>query len=142
MIIDFDHFKQLNDTFGHAAGDEVLRSTAQLMLSLVRTEDILCRFGGEEFVLVQTKASADALTQRAEQLRKAVGSHEIVHAGRFLRVTLSIGISMFPDHGTTAQTVLDAADAALYRAKQSGRNRVVMMSGTNDIEPRGATYMR
>jgi diguanylate cyclase (GGDEF)-like protein len=118
MIIDIDHFKRFNDTFGHAAGDEVLRSVAKFMLTLVRGEDILCRFGGEEFVLAQVKASAEAIMQRAEKFRREIGNHEIVDNGRRLgAVTLSIGISMFPDHGNSAQAVLQAADTALYRAK-------------------------
>jgi diguanylate cyclase (GGDEF)-like protein len=138
MIIDIDHFKRFNDTFGHAAGDEVLRSVANFMLTLVRGEDILCRFGGEEFVLVQVKASAEAIMQRAEKFRQGVGNHEIEHDGQRLGpVTLSIGISMFPDHGTSAQAVLQAADTALYRAKNSGRNRVVMMSGAEETEQGG-----
>ena len=129
MMIDIDHFKQFNDTYGHAAGDEVLHSVAVIMLTLVRGEDILCRFGGEEFVLVQMTGSAEALTQRAEELRDAVGSHEIVYGDRRLGpVTLSIGIAMFPDHGASAETLLSGADTALYRAKASGRNRVVMLS--------------
>ena len=135
MIIDIDHFKRFNDTFGHAAGDEVLRSVAQFMLTLVRAEDILCRFGGEEFVLVQVKASAEAIMQRAEKFRLGIGNHEIVHDGRRLGpVTLSIGISMLPDHGTSTQTLLQAADTALYRAKASGRNRVVMVPGAEETE--------
>ena len=129
MLIDIDHFKQFNDTFGHAAGDEVLRSVGQFMLTLVRGEDILCRFGGEEFVLLQVKASPEAILQRAEQFRQAIGSHKILYGGQRLGpVTLSIGISVFPDHGTTIETVLHAADEALYRAKDMGRNRVFMPS--------------
>ena len=135
MMIDIDHFKRFNDTFGHAAGDEVLRSVAKFMLTLVRGEDILCRFGGEEFVLVQMKASAEAVMQRAEKFRQEIGNHEIVHDGRRLGpVTLSIGVSMFPDHGTSTQTLLQAADTALYRAKTSGRNRVVMVPGAEETE--------
>jgi diguanylate cyclase (GGDEF)-like protein len=128
LLIDIDHFKRFNDSFGHAAGDEVLRSVARFMLTHVRGEDILCRFGGEEFVLVQTKASAEAIMQRAEQLRQEIADHETEYEGQRLgRVTLSIGVSMFPDHGSGIQSLLDAADEALYSAKNSGRNRVVML---------------
>src|SRR6185436_1169792 len=74
MMIDIDYFKRWNDTYGHAAGDAVLRTVAKYMLSLIRGEDILCRYGGEEFVLVQAKASADAVLQRAEKFREGVGS--------------------------------------------------------------------
>jgi diguanylate cyclase (GGDEF)-like protein len=138
MIIDIDHFKRFNDTFGHAAGDEVLRSVVKFMLTLVRGEDILCRFGGEEFVLLQVKASAEAIMQRAEKFRQEIGNHEIVHDGQRLGpVTLSIGISMFPDHGTSTQTLLQAADTALYRAKTSGRNRVVMAPGAEETQQGG-----
>ena len=127
MIIDIDHFKSFNDQFGHAAGDAVLSAVAKYMLSLVRGEDILCRYGGEEFVLVQVKSSAEAVMQRAEKFRQEIRDYEIEHDGQRLGpVTLSIGISLFPDHGTNAQKLLQAADNALYRAKNSGRNRVVM----------------
>jgi diguanylate cyclase (GGDEF)-like protein len=127
MMIDLDHFKRCNDTYGHAAGDAVLRSVAKYMLSLIRGEDILCRYGGEEFVLVQAKATTEAVMQRAERFRQEVGGHEIEHDGqRIGPVTLSIGISMFPDHAASAEALLQVADVALYRAKEGGRNRVVM----------------
>ena len=127
LVIDIDHFKRINDTFGHAAGDEVLRSVAQYMLTLVRAGDILCRFGGEEFVLLQTRASAEAIVERADRLRQDMSTHEMAYHGRRIgSITLSIGVSLFPTHGNSTQAVLHAADAALYRAKNSGRNRVVM----------------
>jgi diguanylate cyclase (GGDEF)-like protein len=138
MIIDIDHFKRVNDTYGHAAGDAVLAAVAKYMLSLVRGEDILCRFGGEEFVLVQAKSSTEAVMQRAEKFRQGIRNCDITHEGRRIgAVTLSIGISMFPDHATSAQALLQAADAALYRAKNSGRNRVVMEHGA-EAEPGGS----
>ncbi|MGH8641896.1 MAG: GGDEF domain-containing protein [Burkholderiales bacterium] len=138
MIIDIDHFKRFNDAFGHAAGDEVLCSVAKFLLTLVRAEDILCRFGGEEFVLLQVNASVDAIMQRAETFRQGIGNHEIVQDGQRLGpVTLSIGISMFPDHGTTTQAVSQAADIALYRAKNSGRNCVVMAPGAEEMRQDG-----
>ena len=127
MIIDIDHFKRCNDTFGHAAGDGVLRAVAKYMQSQTRGEDILCRYGGEEFVLVQSKASAETVLQRAEKFREGVPEVEIEHEGRRVgSVTLSIGVAIFPDHGADGQALLQAADEALYRAKQTGRNRVVI----------------
>lgn len=130
MMIDIDHFKRCNDTFGHAAGDAVLSAVAKYMLSLVRGEDMLCRYGGEEFVLVQAKASAEAVMQRAERFREGTRSLDIVHDGQGVGpVTLSIGIAMFPDHAATSEALLQVADVALYRAKGSGRNRVVMSGG-------------
>jgi diguanylate cyclase (GGDEF)-like protein len=130
MMIDIDHFKRCNDTFGHAAGDAVLSAVAKYMLSLVRGEDMLCRYGGEEFVLVQAKASPEAVMQRAERFREGTRNLDIVHDGRGIGpVTLSIGIAMFPDHAGTSEALLQVADIALYRAKDSGRNRVVMSAG-------------
>ena len=134
MMMDVDHFKRFNDTFGHAAGDAVLRSVAQFMLGMIRAEDILCRFGGEEFVLLQMKASFEAILQRAEQFRKSIEANEIIHEGRRLgRVSLSIGVAVFPDAGTDAETLLRVADAALYRAKDMGRNRVVMLTSLDEV---------
>jgi diguanylate cyclase (GGDEF)-like protein len=128
MMIDIDHFKRFNDTFGHAAGDAVLRTVGQLLLSLARAEDIPCRYGGEEFVLVMSHASPATLRERAEKLRLGVQKLAIECDGRNVGpITLSVGIAMFPDHGDSGQAVLQAADTAMYRAKAAGRNRVVVM---------------
>ena len=127
LVMDIDHFKRINDTYGHAAGDEVLRCVARFMLGFVRAGDILCRLGGEEFVLLQSRAHAQAIVERADTLRREVSKLEIVHHGRRVGpVTLSIGISVFPQHGSSPGAMLHAADDALYRAKNSGRNRVLM----------------
>lgn len=127
MMIDIDHFKRCNDTFGHAAGDAVLSAVAKYMLSLIRGEDMLCRYGGEEFVLVQAKASAEAVMQRAEKFREGTRSLDIVHdRQRIGPVTVSIGISMFPDHAASSGALLQVADVALYKAKNAGRDQVVM----------------
>jgi diguanylate cyclase (GGDEF)-like protein len=126
MMIDIDHFKRCNDRYGHPAGDAVLRAVGQYMLSLARGEDILCRYGGEEFVVVITNASPATVLERAERLRLGVQELRMEHDGQpFGPITLSVGVAMFPDHGGNAQAVLQAADAAMYRAKQAGRNRVV-----------------
>lgn len=127
MMIDIDHFKRCNDTFGHAAGDAVLQAVGQYVLSLARGEDILCRYGGEEFVLVMANASPRAVWQRAEALRVGVQKLRVAHNGGTIGpVTVSVGIGMLPDHGESAQAVLQAGDAALYRAKQAGRNCIVL----------------
>ncbi len=140
MMIDIDHFKRCNDTFGHAAGDAVLRTVAKYMLSLIRGQDILCRYGGEEFVLVQATASRDAILQRAETFRGGVSNQDIVHDGQQIGpVTLSIGVSMFPDHAANTEGLLAAADVALYRAKQTGRNRVEMGGETGPGETPGTS---
>jgi diguanylate cyclase (GGDEF)-like protein len=127
MLIDVDHFKRFNDTFGHEAGDIVLRSLGHLLQSQLRSEDIVCRFGGEEFVVILPDAPLDGARQRGEQLREATKELITEFRGQTLgRVTLSIGISTFPAHGGTGATLVEAADAALYRAKKEGRDCVVL----------------
>ena len=133
MMIDIDHFKQCNDTFGHAAGDAVLRAVSHYVLSLTRGEDIFCRYGGEEFVLVMVNSSARGVWERAETLCSGVRGLRVEHEGRVIGpITLSIGIGMIPDHAEKGHAALRVADAALYRAKQEGRDRVVMGSRTGD----------
>jgi diguanylate cyclase (GGDEF)-like protein len=130
MMIDIDHFKRCNDTFGHAAGDAVLRTLGRYLLSLARAEDVPCRYGGEEFVLVMAHAAPATVRERAERLRLGVQELKFECDGRSVGpITLSVGIAMFPDHGESGRAVLLAADAALYRAKQAGRNRVVIEDG-------------
>ena len=134
MMIDIDHFKRCNDLFGHATGDAVLRTLGQYLLSLARGEDIPCRYGGEEFVLVMAHTAPAAVRERAERLRLGVQELKIVCDGRSVGpITLSVGVAMFPDHGDSGQAVLQAADAALYRAKEAGRNCVVATE--NKVKP-------
>lgn len=127
MMMDIDHFKRCNDTFGHAAGDQVLTRVSRCMESMSRPEDILCRFGGEEFVLILTNIVPATLAERADKLRASIPRLTIVHEQQTIGpITLSIGLAVFPDNGSTAEEVLHAADAALYQAKQGGRDRVVI----------------
>src|SRR2546425_3118107 len=127
MMIDIDNFKRFNDTLGHAAGDAVLRRIGQDLLSAARGEDIASRYGGGEFGLVMGQAPQATVWERAEKLRRGGDELEIEHEGqRVGPVTVSAGIGIFPVHGANGQEVLRAADAALYRAKQSGRNCVVI----------------
>ena len=134
MMIDIDHFKRCNDQFGHAAGDAVLRAVAQFMLSLARGEDILCRYGGEEFVLVMANTLAETVRERAEKIRLGVHALEIERDGRTIGpVTVSIGVAMFPEHGESAAAVLRAADDALYRAKQAGRDCIVALENPGGV---------
>lgn len=129
MMIDIDHFKRYNDNHGHAAGDEVLRHVAHHMECLARSEDILCRYGGEEFVLVMANASPETLRERAEELLSGVSQLALHHKGCNLgQLTLSIGIAIFPTDAASAAEALAVADAAMYEAKGSGRNRVVVGS--------------
>ena len=130
MMIDIDHFKTINDTLGHAAGDTILRAVGHCMASLARGEDIAARYGGDEFALVMVPATQQIVMQRAEALRQNVRKLEVGHNGqKFGPVTLSVGIAMLPDHGQSGQAVLQAADAALIRSKRGGRNRVVIGDG-------------
>ena len=127
IMIDLDHFKAFNDSFGHQAGDALLRELGTLLRTKIRTGDIACRYGGEEFTLIVTEASPEAVRQRAEHLRELVSRLSPCHNGRVLGpVSVSLGVALFPEHGTAAADVLRAADRALYRAKSEGRNRVVV----------------
>ena len=126
VMLDLDHFKQYNDNFGHNAGDELLVALGNLILSLVRAEDIPCRFGGEEFLLIIPGASLEVTLGRAEQLRLGVKQLHEQHPGKFLHpVTISAGVAVFPGNGASADVLIRAADAALYQAKREGRDRVV-----------------
>jgi len=131
LMIDVDHFKQFNDSLGHEAGDILLREAAALFSRHIRGGDIACRYGGEEFLLILADAGIDAAYQRAETLRESVCNLQISHRGQTLRkVSISVGIAAFPNHGELAQQIINAADAALYRAKHNGRDQVVI-AGAN-----------
>jgi diguanylate cyclase (GGDEF)-like protein len=126
MMVDVDHFKRFNDSFGHEAGDDLLRELARLLRAQLRAEDIPCRYGGEEFALILPEAAMEAALARAEDLRRTANNCQIQHRGTTLdRVSISIGVSCYPQHGTTGETLLRSADRALYRAKEEGRDRVV-----------------
>ena len=125
-MLDVDHFKQFNDQHGHDGGDAVLSRFAQVLTAHSRHEDIACRYGGEEFTLILPEMPPDGGAARAEEIRAAVEAMVVDNNGRRLPpVTVSIGLSSYPSDGTDPSSLLRAADAALYRAKQSGRNRVV-----------------
>lgn len=126
MAIDVDNFKRINDTLGHEAGDAALQVISAQLTLCVREEDIACRAGGEEFVIILPGASEDALHQRAEAVRRCIEDSRIPARGTDLKATVSIGLASFPRHGETNTAILRAADAGLYKAKAEGRNRVVM----------------
>jgi diguanylate cyclase (GGDEF)-like protein/PAS domain S-box-containing protein len=126
IMLDLDHFKRFNDTFGHAAGDTILRELGNLLQSQLRGEDIACRYGGEEFALIILDAPLAVVMQRAEQLRAAVRQLNVTYWEQSLgTVTLSLGVAVYPQHGVTTEELLRASDTALYQAKAAGRNRVV-----------------
>ncbi|MEG9438871.1 diguanylate cyclase [Edaphobacter sp. HDX4] len=127
LMIDVDHFKRLNDQFGHAAGDAVLKEVARIFSSSVRTEDLVCRYGGEEFTIILPDITLEAAFNRAEVIRKAVANlRSELDNELYSAVTISVGGALFPTNGQTSETLLRQADAALYRAKHEGRNKVVM----------------
>jgi diguanylate cyclase (GGDEF)-like protein/PAS domain S-box-containing protein len=129
IMIDIDHFKRFNDTFGHAAGDTLLREMGAVLQHHTRAEDIACRYGGEEFALILLEASAEDTEQRAALLREHVSKLRVEYGHQPLgNITISVGVAVFPDHGAAADTLLKSADAALYRAKAGGRDRVMVAS--------------
>jgi diguanylate cyclase (GGDEF)-like protein/PAS domain S-box-containing protein len=126
IVIDVDHFKRFNDTFGHDAGDAVLRELGNFLQSNVRGSDVACRFGGEEMVLILPGASLVDARQRAEQLRQGVKQIKIKHHQALGAITISLGVACYPEHADAKEPLIKAADAALYRAKAEGRDRVTV----------------
>lgn len=132
MMIDLDHFKQVNDVWGHEVGNQVLKLTARLIKQVTRQLDIQCRYGGEEFVVILPSTTLLLASQVAERLRKKIQQSEIVVGDQTLNVTASIGVSVRLSHETgTASELIKAADACLYQAKAEGRNQVCF----NGFEP-------
>ena len=129
MMLDVDDFKQFNDDFGHAAGDVVLCELGGLLLEHFRGEDVACRYGGDEFNIILLDASIEMTHKRAQRLCEHARHLNLQFEGQPLpKITLSIGIAGFPEHGSTSAEILKAADTALYRAKEEGRGEVVVAS--------------
>lgn len=127
LMMDIDYFKQVNDSYGHAAGDKVLEDVAHLLKAMVRESDMLCRWGGEEFVIFLHQCQQHNAERIAEQIRTTIAKHESVYGLYSLSVTLSVGVTVYRGSvNETLATVMARADAALYSAKQQGRNRVVV----------------
>lgn len=127
LMVDLDHFKEVNDTFGHLAGDRVLRAVAASIRRVLREGDILVRYGGEEFLAVLPGASADDLSELAERLRRAVAATRVADGDIHIPVTASIGAASYPEHDvSSASELVGAADDALYVAKRAGRDRVAL----------------
>jgi diguanylate cyclase (GGDEF)-like protein len=125
LAFDLDHFKAFNDNYGHAAGDAILRAFARVLQSNSRNEDIACRQGGEEFLVILPEMDRGVALRRAGEIMKLLAAMNVQHEGHFLpKLTTSIGLALFPDHGGKPAELLASADAALYEAKARGRNRV------------------
>jgi diguanylate cyclase (GGDEF)-like protein len=127
ILIDIDHFKRVNDSFGHSAGDVVLAAIGTLLRGKVRGGDVACRYGGEEFAVVLPETDVDSAQRRAEDIRSAIGSLDVNYMGKPIGgITASLGIALFPDHSEDTDSLLRAADEALYAAKGAGRNRLMV----------------
>jgi diguanylate cyclase (GGDEF)-like protein len=124
VMVDIDQFKNLNDEFGHLLGDEVLRQVSSIFHQQLRKIDVVCRYGGEEFAILLSQTNGQHSQSVAEKLRRLVETWQFPGVPR--PVTISAGIATYPEHGTTRDELVKSADAGLYAAKQSGRNRIVL----------------
>jgi len=126
ILVDVDHFKRLNDTYGHQAGDKVLIRLGSILSGMARAGDVACRYGGEEFLVLLPTMPLSTALERAEELRTIFAAMVVPFGDFRLQTTLSIGISVYPGHGTSGDELIRVADRALYLAKNSGRNRVAV----------------
>lgn len=126
VMLDLDHFKNFNDSYGHAAGDAVLQGLVALLSAHIRQGDAICRYGGEEFVVIMSNVAVADAQRRAEAWRRAFADLPLAHAGQALAATISLGVAAFPAHAQAPEDLLRHADAALYAAKAAGRNRVAV----------------
>ena len=126
LMLDVDHFKKINDTYGHVAGDLVLKSIGSYLIQHLRLENIACRYGGEEFAIILRNVGGDLAEHIAERLRKAVESEKVVYRETPIQITVSIGIATLENQNfDTIEDLIQQADQHLYEAKQTGRNRTV-----------------
>jgi diguanylate cyclase (GGDEF)-like protein len=132
LLLDLDNFKRVNDMFGHAVGDTVLAQIARLLERSARSADVVCRYGGEEIAIILAETPLDEAVKTAERLRREV---ERRPDDRGATVTISVGVATFPDHAEFADGLIAAADAAMYRAKRAGKNRVEVATRWNVVEP-------
>ena len=124
-MIDIDFFKKFNDTYGHQAGDAVLRGVAHTLKRNVRSSDVVCRYGGEEMAIILKDTDFDQAFLTAEKVCKTIAAKPFkIAANTEKQVTISLGVSTFPDHGQTVQEMIEHADQGLYAAKENGRNQV------------------
>src|SRR6201996_5330186 len=139
LMIDVDNFKLFNDTFGHPAGDEVLRQLARVFADTRRANDVVARYGGEEFAVTLVDTAKFTAAKVAEKIRERVNAHDFSDAApKAGKLAVSIGVATFPDDGTDAEALVRAADTALYGAKRAGRNRVVLATEAMAATPSGA----
>ncbi len=142
LLVDLDHFKTVNDRFGHQAGDAVLVELSRRLTDATREVDVVTRFGGEEFALILPKTPVQGTVRLGEKVREVVANEPFVAGNASIPVTVSVGAAGYPDHGLSVPDLLAAADAALYRAKENGRNRVEEAEAGGRRAPRGAGASR
>ena len=133
MMIDIDHFKKYNDTFGHQAGDNLLKKIGGIFMESLRSVDYASRYGGDEFIVLLPEVGSGGVFEVAERIRERVDAEALSSDAERVSVTVSIGVAAFPEHGENAETIIASADGALYHAKRSGRNRVVLAS--SNLQP-------
>jgi diguanylate cyclase (GGDEF)-like protein len=126
LLMDIDHFKSINDRFGHEAGDEVLRRVAALLAASIRDVDTAARYGGEEFVVLLPETRLKAAVEVAERIRTAIAGTTVPYGGAAIRLSVSVGVSCCPERVSAPADLVGSADAALYQAKAAGRNRTVV----------------
>jgi len=135
MMLDIDHFKEFNDTFGHSGGDALMCELGDLLNALTRAEDAACRYGGDEFVVMLPETPLDVTLLRADDIRKGAHEFNIVHDGSVLSpVTLTIGVAAYPDHSDDMAGLIRAADEALYAAKHAGGDRAQVAEPLGDAD--------
>jgi diguanylate cyclase (GGDEF)-like protein len=133
MMIDTDHFKKYNDAFGHQAGDNLLKKIGIIFKESLRNVDYASRYGGDEFIFLLPEVGLGGAFEVADRLRERAAAETLCSETERVPVTLSIGLAAFPEHGETLEAIVASADSALYHAKRSGRNRVVLAS--SNLEP-------
>jgi diguanylate cyclase (GGDEF)-like protein len=141
LMADVDYFKRINDQYGHKAGDLMLRTVGDLMKSCVRSADIVCRYGGEEFVIVMPGASEATVSRCAEEIRSRFEKLSVEFEEQKIQATISLGGAIYPLHGSNVDEVFVNADRAMYDAKHGGRNRVVIYSGASLLSQKGIETM-
>jgi diguanylate cyclase (GGDEF)-like protein len=134
IMLDLDHFKALNDSHGHEAGDAVLAAVGVLLKHKTRAEDIACRYGGEELAIIMPESTLENAALRAEAICQDIAAMRVSYGATLLQVTASMGVAACPEHGSMPEQIMRAADLALYQAKRRGRNCVVVAESTSALE--------
>ncbi len=129
VMMDLDHFKNVNDRYGHESGDIVLKQVSSLITLRLRTSDVACRYGGEEIVIILYDISVENVLEKINELKLSISELEF-HFADLLKITASFGIAMFPEHGDDVQQIIKAADGSLYVSKKLGRNRITLYNST------------